>query len=246
MLARQSVDGQRLLDIVLDPLAQLGILALPLLQPAGEVLARLANLPAVVEPAQLLQPVADMCSKRAQALNPRQPAAPRQRNPVGGTGLVFTPGQRVATQLPANRGSRPTHQAANLAESFPGFMKPGKLVTLINIELIILSSHCNSGQYRCCNGNENLALFAELSVHDRHFFGAAHTMKPTPPPSTTRSSPTGATMKAGRRPAVPRPTARPTAFTRRRSPNTRRRRWTPQSVRNWPPSSPAARKKAAP
>ena len=39
-------------------------------------------------------------------------------------------------------------------------MKPIKLVSLINIELIIMCSHCNSRAYRCCTWNENLAPIA--------------------------------------------------------------------------------------
>ena len=36
-------------------------------------------------------------------------------------------------------------------------MKPIKLVTLINVELIIVCSHSNSRAYRCFTWNENLA-----------------------------------------------------------------------------------------
>ena len=64
-------------------------------------------------------------------------------------------------------------------------------------------------------------------------------------PSTRRSSPTGATTRAGARPARPTPPATPTASTRRSWPPTSRRRSTRRSRRSWTPSSNAGSAKAA-
>ena len=57
VLRRQLVGGQRLLDVLLDPVAERRVLRLPFRQPAREILPRLGELAAVVEPAQLLQAV---------------------------------------------------------------------------------------------------------------------------------------------------------------------------------------------
>jgi hypothetical protein len=45
--------------------------------------------------------------------------------------------QHIAAQFATDCGRRPAHQAANL-------------IVLIDIELIIVGSYCNSGLYRCC------------------------------------------------------------------------------------------------
>src|SRR5579884_449342 len=52
-----QVIGQRLLDVVLDPVAQPWVLGLPLRQPGGDVAPHLGNVAPVVEPAQLLQAI---------------------------------------------------------------------------------------------------------------------------------------------------------------------------------------------
>lgn len=53
----QPVVGRGLLDIGLDPVDQLGVFALPLGQPAGQVLAHLGQLAPVVEPPEFPQAV---------------------------------------------------------------------------------------------------------------------------------------------------------------------------------------------
>ncbi len=57
MLARKPVEGERLLDRFLDPSDEFRIAGSPFGDPRGEVLARLLDPTAVVEPAQFLQSV---------------------------------------------------------------------------------------------------------------------------------------------------------------------------------------------
>ena len=54
---RQPVIGQRLLDVVLDPVAQPRIFRLPFAKPLGDVAPHLGNLAPIVKPAQLSQTV---------------------------------------------------------------------------------------------------------------------------------------------------------------------------------------------
>ena len=49
---RQPVESQGVLDVVLDPVAQLGVLALPLLEPGRQIAPGFLQVLAVVEPAQ--------------------------------------------------------------------------------------------------------------------------------------------------------------------------------------------------
>ena len=86
-----------------------------------------------------------MIVQPAQALDLREPPAPRARDPVRRGGLVFAPGQTVAPQLAADRRSIPAHQVADLTTRFPGRMQPGNLDTIIKIELVISLAHRNSG-----------------------------------------------------------------------------------------------------
>ena len=57
VLARQPVEGQGLLDVLLDPAAQLGVGRLPLGEPGREITPGLSEVPSVVQPAQLAQAV---------------------------------------------------------------------------------------------------------------------------------------------------------------------------------------------
>jgi hypothetical protein len=57
VLAREAVEGERLLDRFLDPTDQLRIAGSPFGDPCGEVLAGFLERAAVVEPAQFLQAV---------------------------------------------------------------------------------------------------------------------------------------------------------------------------------------------
>ncbi len=54
---QQPVEGEGLLDVLLDPVRQRAVAALPALQPGGQVPARLGLVEAMVQPAQLLQAV---------------------------------------------------------------------------------------------------------------------------------------------------------------------------------------------
>jgi hypothetical protein len=54
---RQPVVGQGLLDVILDPACQLGVLALPLGEPGREVAPDLGELAPIVKPAQLHQAI---------------------------------------------------------------------------------------------------------------------------------------------------------------------------------------------
>ena len=56
-MQRQSIIGQRLLDVVLDSVAQPRILGLPFGKPCGDVAPHLGEIAPVVEPAQLPQAV---------------------------------------------------------------------------------------------------------------------------------------------------------------------------------------------
>jgi hypothetical protein len=57
MLARQAIEGQRLLDRLLGPGDQARVAPLPFGNPGGQIAPRLLDRAAVVEPAQLLQAV---------------------------------------------------------------------------------------------------------------------------------------------------------------------------------------------
>ena len=54
---RQPVEGTGVLDVVLDPVAELGVLALPILDPGRQVPPGFLQVPAAVEPAQFRQVV---------------------------------------------------------------------------------------------------------------------------------------------------------------------------------------------
>ena len=53
MLARQPVEGEGLLDVVLDPVGELGILGLPAIEPSCQIAPRLADIAAVTRPFKL-------------------------------------------------------------------------------------------------------------------------------------------------------------------------------------------------
>ena len=57
VLARQAVEGERLLDGLFDPADEFGVAASPFGDPCSEVLASLLDRAAVVEPAQFLQAI---------------------------------------------------------------------------------------------------------------------------------------------------------------------------------------------
>ena len=54
---REPVVSQRLLDVLFDPVARLGVLGLPLGEPSSDVAAHLDELAPIIDPAQLLQAV---------------------------------------------------------------------------------------------------------------------------------------------------------------------------------------------
>src|SRR5262245_10365204 len=60
----QSIVGQRLLDVVLDPSDKLGVAALPLLNPRLDVGLGLFQLAAIVKPAQFLQAIVIALSRQ--------------------------------------------------------------------------------------------------------------------------------------------------------------------------------------
>ena len=68
--------------------------------------------------------------------------------------------------LPANGRGTSTHQAADLTKRFTRFLKPVNLITLVNVELIILASHGNSGSYRCCTSYVNLRPSTQRKIKD--------------------------------------------------------------------------------
>src|SRR4029453_11452470 len=57
MLGRQAIEGQRAADVLLDPIGELRILALPAGEPRREIMLSLRQVATCVEPAQLLQAV---------------------------------------------------------------------------------------------------------------------------------------------------------------------------------------------
>ncbi len=57
VLARQPVKSQRLIDVFFDPAGEPGILGRPLGKPRRQIAPRLAEIAAIVEPAQFLQAV---------------------------------------------------------------------------------------------------------------------------------------------------------------------------------------------
>jgi hypothetical protein len=57
LLARQAVEAQRLLDVIFDPRAELGISRLQLGQPGGEIALGLGEVAPVVQPTERAQSV---------------------------------------------------------------------------------------------------------------------------------------------------------------------------------------------
>ncbi len=78
-----------------------------------------------------------------------------------------------------------------------------------------------------------------------HFFGAEHTQSRTAPRFSRRRSPTGATTRAGARPARRPPSTRPSASSPSACATSQPRLFEPSASRRSRPSSPAARRKAA-
>src|SRR5512134_2852676 len=72
------------------------------------------------------------------------------------SGLIAAPRQRIAAQLAAYRRGAPPDDPADLTTRCAGFIKPRHLNALVQVELIILRSHCNSGLYRRCTWLVNL------------------------------------------------------------------------------------------
>src|SRR5512133_2957738 len=83
-------------------------------------------------------------------------SAPRQGDPIRRSGLIAAPRQRIAAQLAAYRRGAPPDDPADLTTRCAGFIKPRHLNALVQVELIILRSHCNSGLYRRCTWRVNL------------------------------------------------------------------------------------------
>jgi hypothetical protein len=95
VLQRQPVIDDRLLDVLLDPIARLGMLGLPAGQLGGDIATHLDEFAPVVNPAQLLQAVIGQLARQVDrghcAGNARSTAArQRRRTPRGSP--AFRPG----------------------------------------------------------------------------------------------------------------------------------------------------------
>ena len=64
MLARQTKEGQRLLDGFLNPGGQARIADRPFSQPGGEIGLRLVEVAAIIEPLKLLQAIVAMFARQ--------------------------------------------------------------------------------------------------------------------------------------------------------------------------------------
>src|SRR5512132_1214306 len=80
----------------------------------------------------------------------------REGDPICRSGLIAAPRQRIAEQLAAYRRGASPDDPADLTTRCAGFIKPRHLNALVQVELIILRSHCNSGLYRRCTWRVNL------------------------------------------------------------------------------------------
>src|SRR5512144_3012975 len=80
----------------------------------------------------------------------------RRDKAIRRSGLIAAPRQRIAAQLAAYRRGAPPDDPANLTTRCAGFIKPRHLDALVQVELIILRSHRNSGLCRRCTWRVNL------------------------------------------------------------------------------------------
>src|SRR5512134_2933000 len=80
------------------------------------------------------------------------------------SGLIAAPRQRIAAQLAAYRRGAPPDDPADLTTRCAGFIKPRHLNALVQVELIVLRSHCNSGLYRRCTCSVNPASRPDVAV----------------------------------------------------------------------------------
>src|SRR5512132_881125 len=80
----------------------------------------------------------------------------REGDPICRSGLIAAPRQRIAAQLAAYRRGASPDDPADLTTRCAGFIKPRHLNALVQVELIILRSHCNSGLCRRCTWRVNL------------------------------------------------------------------------------------------
>src|SRR5512134_3251461 len=80
------------------------------------------------------------------------------------SGLIAAPRQRIAAQLAAYRRGAPPDDPANLTTRCAGFIKPRHLDALVQVELIILRSHRNSGLYRRCTWRVNLGVPRRITL----------------------------------------------------------------------------------
>ena len=92
---------------------------------------------------------------RGERRGPGGPPLSRQHHPVRRGRFVATCRQLVPKQFTPDHRSMLAHQAADLSGSFTAFMKSAKLITLSQVELITMLSHCSSGTHRCCTWNVN-------------------------------------------------------------------------------------------
>src|SRR5512144_406168 len=80
----------------------------------------------------------------------------RRDKAIRRSGLIAAPRQRIAAQLAAYRRGAPPDDPTDLTTRCAGFIKPRHLNALVQVELIILRSHRNSGLYRRCTWRVNL------------------------------------------------------------------------------------------
>src|SRR5512134_2962415 len=101
------------------------------------------------------------------------------------SGLIAAPRQRIAAQLAAYRRGAPPDDPADLTTRCAGFIKPRHLNALVQVELIMLRSHRNSGLYRRCTWRVNLGAsstprcstivtFAEMAGEGRNIPSRSH------------------------------------------------------------------------
>src|SRR2546427_4003296 len=88
MRQRQFIEALGLLDVLFDPVAELRIFLVSLLQPRSQIASRFFQIPTVVDPTQLLQAVVVGLARRFLMAGKLKAGSPAK--PVARLGLHFT------------------------------------------------------------------------------------------------------------------------------------------------------------
>ncbi len=94
MLARQTKEGQRLLDGFLNPGGQARIADRPFSQPRGEIGLRLIKVAAIIEPSKLLQAIVAMFARQVIEGVPEEMHVGAVEEPIVGGAMRKPPTSR--------------------------------------------------------------------------------------------------------------------------------------------------------